>query len=172
MCLPGISDDDPTYGRIFPNSTGPAREDVVGAVSCIVWSLTLIPLIKYCWIVLRAGDDQGEGTTCPLSCLTVGGTFVLYMLMSRYLNLDRHTPGHNIQQSDSLLLTVTETLDSTSDFTGRPIKGAWIRENKLFRVCLLLWALFGASCVMADGLLTPAVSVISAVAGIVALLGG
>ena len=61
----GYSSDDGsvTYRRIFPNSTGPAREDVVGAVSCIVWSLTLIPLIKYCWIVLRAGDDQGEGTT-------------------------------------------------------------------------------------------------------------
>lgn len=55
------SDEELTYCRIFPNSTGPTREDVVGAVSCIVWSLTLIPLIKYCWIVLRAGDDQGEG---------------------------------------------------------------------------------------------------------------
>ena len=62
MYLLGIpSDSQLTYGRIFPNSTGPTREDVVGAVSCIVWSLTLIPLIKYCWIVLRAGDDQGEG---------------------------------------------------------------------------------------------------------------
>ena len=94
------------------------------------------------------------------------------MLLSRYLNLDRHTPGHVVQQSDSLLLTVTETMDSTSDLSGRPIKGAWIRENKLFRVSLLLWTLFGASCVMADGLLTPAVSVISAVAGIVAVLRG
>lgn len=92
------------------------------------------------------------------------------MLLSRYLNLDRHIPGHNVQQGDSLFLTVTETLDSTSDLTGRPYKGAWIREHKLFRVSLLLWALFGASCVMADGLLTPAVSVISAVAGIVILL--
>ena len=48
--------------RIFPNSTGPAAEDVVGAASCIVWSLTLVPLIKYSWLVLRAGDDQGEGS--------------------------------------------------------------------------------------------------------------
>ena len=62
------------------------------------------------------------------SGLTVGGTFVLYMLLSRYLNLDRHTPGQTVQHSDSLLLTVTETMDSTSDLTGRPIKGAWIRE--------------------------------------------
>lgn len=63
------------------------------------------------------------------------------------------------------MLTVSETLDSTSDLSGRPVKGAWIRENKFLRLGLLVWTLFGASCVMADGLLTPAVSVISAVAG-------
>src|SRR5277367_1629062 len=49
------------YSRIFQNNTSPSQEDVVGAVSCIVWALTLVPLTKYCWIVLRAGDDQGEG---------------------------------------------------------------------------------------------------------------
>jgi K+ transporter len=48
-------------GRIFPDNPSPSKEDVVGAVSCIIWALTLVPLIKYCWIVLRAGDDQGEG---------------------------------------------------------------------------------------------------------------
>ena len=67
---------------------------------------------------------------------------------------------------DSLLLTSTETLDSTSDLSGRPMKGSWIRESKFARRVVLVWTLFGASCVMADGLLTPAVSVISAVAGI------
>jgi hypothetical protein len=90
---------------------------------------------------------------------------VLYMLLSRYLNLDKHSPGHTAQQADSLMLTVSETLDSTSDLSGRPVKGAWIREHKVLRLGLLVWTLFGASCVMADGLLTPAVSVISAVAG-------
>jgi|SRR5579871_595211 len=97
--------------------------------------------------------------------LTKGGTFVLYMLLSRHLNLDKYSPGHNIQQMDTLMLTTTETLDSTSDLSGRPSKGMWIRESKLARLGLLAWTLFGASCVMADGLLTPAVSVISAVAG-------
>ena len=92
----------------------------------------------------------------------IGGTFVLYMLLSRYLNLDKLTPRN---QEDSLLLTATETMDSTTDLTGRPVKGAWIRDNKFLRGFLLIWTLYGASCVMADGLLTPAVSVISAVAG-------
>jgi|SRR5277367_2594511 hypothetical protein len=86
------------------------------------------------------------------------------MLLSRYLNLDKLSPRN---QEDSLLLTVTETIDSTTDLAGRPVKGAWIRDSKLFRTLLLGWTLYGASCVMADGLLTPAVSVISAVSGTV-----
>ena len=85
------------------------------------------------------------------------------MVLSRYLHLDNHAPS--LTTDDPLTLTVTETLDSTADLTGRPVKGQWIRNNKIARITLLLWCLFGASAVMADGLLTPAVSVISAVTG-------
>jgi len=55
------------YRSIFPDNPSPSQEDVVGAVSCIIWALTLVPLIKYSWIVLRAGDDQGEGYRLPIS---------------------------------------------------------------------------------------------------------
>jgi KUP system potassium uptake protein len=95
--------------------------------------------------------------------LMLGGTFILYMVLSRYLHLDNHTPS--LDTNDSMVLTVTETLDSTADLTGRPVKGQWIRNNVVARITLLVWCLFGASAVMADGLLTPAVSVISAVTG-------
>jgi hypothetical protein len=91
------------------------------------------------------------------------------MVLSRYLHLDNHAPS--ITTDDSLTLTVTETLDSTADLTGRPTQGQWIKNNKIARIVLLVWCLFGASAVMADGLLTPAVSVISAVTGnLIALL--
>lgn len=86
------------------------------------------------------------------------------MILSRYLHLDNHTPI--LDAEDSMVLTVTETLDSTADLTGRPVKGQWIRKSLVARITLLIWCLFGASAVMADGLLTPAVSVISAVTGI------
>ena len=87
----------------------------------------------------------------------------MYMILSRFLHLDHHTPS--LSSDDSLLLTVTETLDSNADLTGRPVKGQWIRRNKIARLTLLVVCLFGASAVMADGLLTPAISVISAVTG-------
>jgi KUP system potassium uptake protein len=36
------------------------NEEIFGAISFIFWTLTLIPLLKYVTIVLRA-DDNGEG---------------------------------------------------------------------------------------------------------------
>ena len=41
----------------YPLST---IEDYFGVLSLILWSLTMIPLVKYVFIVLRA-DDHGEG---------------------------------------------------------------------------------------------------------------
>lgn len=36
------------------------RDDIIGALSLILYTLTIIPLIKYIFIVLRA-NDNGEG---------------------------------------------------------------------------------------------------------------
>lgn len=36
------------------------NEEIFGALSFVFWTLTLIPLFKYVFIVLRA-DDNGEG---------------------------------------------------------------------------------------------------------------
>lgn len=46
-------------------NTIPALEDdILGTLSLIIYTITLIPLIKYCFIVLRANDEgQGEQTT-------------------------------------------------------------------------------------------------------------
>lgn len=35
-------------------------EDIIGALSLIIYSLTIIPLIKYVLVVLRA-NDNGQG---------------------------------------------------------------------------------------------------------------
>jgi hypothetical protein len=47
------------------------QKDVIGALSLIIYTISLIPLLKYMFIVLRA-NDNGEGkfsTYCPLMCL-------------------------------------------------------------------------------------------------------
>ena len=47
------------------------NEEIYGVLSLVFWTLTLIPLLKYVFLVLRA-DDHGEG-----------GTFALYSLICR-----------------------------------------------------------------------------------------
>lgn len=43
------------------------REDVIGALSLIIYSLTLVPLLKYVFVVLRA-NDNGQGIDDRLFC--------------------------------------------------------------------------------------------------------
>ncbi|KAH0545280.1 Potassium transporter 8 [Glutinoglossum americanum] len=64
------------YSSTFKST--PSYEDLLGALSLIIWTLTLIVTVKYCFIVLLA-DDEGEG-----------GTFALYTLLTRYLT--EHLP--------------------------------------------------------------------------------
>ena len=48
-----------TFVEDITHSVG--NEEIYGALSFVFWTLTLIPLLKYVTIVLRA-DDNGEGT--------------------------------------------------------------------------------------------------------------
>jgi len=47
---------------VFPAvfTDAPTDEDVIGAVSLIVWTITTLCLVKYALLVLRA-DDNGQG---------------------------------------------------------------------------------------------------------------
>ncbi|KAL4354245.1 hypothetical protein GQ457_06G016820 [Hibiscus cannabinus] len=53
------------------------NEEIYGVLSFVFWSLTLVPLLKYIFIVLKA-DDNGEG-----------GTFALYSLLCRHALVQR-----------------------------------------------------------------------------------
>jgi KUP system potassium uptake protein len=130
----------------------------MGAVSCIIWTLALIPLVKYSWLVLHASDELGEGISFPQ--FNTGGTLVLYKLLSRSLEFEKTTP----QTSDTIFLNHPEATEEILEENWE-VKAPLHTGRKVLRLCLLIWTLFGASCVMADGLLTPAVSVISAVSG-------
>jgi KUP system potassium uptake protein len=86
----------------------PIEEQVVlGALSCIFWTLTLQTTIKYVWLTLKA-DNKGEG-----------GIFSLYTLLKRF-------------------------------------KKKW----------MIVPAIIGGSCLLADGFITPPISVSSAIEGL------
>src|SRR6187549_1335641 len=63
----------PIYTLKFIMGDRPITEDLVlGGLSCIFWTLTLITSIKYVYLALNA-DNKGEG-----------GIFALYALVRRY----------------------------------------------------------------------------------------
>jgi KUP system potassium uptake protein len=89
---------------------GRTPENILGAISLAIWTITVVVAIKYALLVLRA-DNDGEG-----------GVFALYGLLHRF-------------------------------------KGEGRR--------VLLWSLMlGAGLLLGDGMITPAISVLSAVEGL------
>ncbi|KAL6325638.1 hypothetical protein AAG906_023483 [Vitis piasezkii] len=127
------------------------NEEIYGVLSFVFWTLTLIPLLKYVFIVLRA-DDNGEG-----------GTFALYSLLCRHARVNSIP---NCQLADEELSEYTRDgfvlLDKNS---GSSLKSTLEKYRVLQRVLLVL-ALIGTCMVIGDGVLTPSISVFSAVSGL------
>ncbi|KAJ6729128.1 OSMOTIC STRESS POTASSIUM TRANSPORTER [Salix viminalis] len=133
-------------GRMQNHQT---EEVIFGAFSLVFWTLTLIPLIKYVCIVLSA-DDNGEG-----------GTFALYSLLCRHAKFSL-LPN---QQAADEELSSYKYGPSTHATASSPLK-RFLEKHKRLRTALLIVVLFGASMVIGDGVLTPAISVLSAVSGL------
>ncbi|KAJ1280864.1 hypothetical protein BS78_04G264900 [Paspalum vaginatum] len=127
------------------------NEEIYGVLSFVFWTLTLITLVKYVLIVLRA-DDGGEG-----------GTFALYSLICRHVRAGL-LPGGGTR--DDLM---EEDNKATAGRRGqRPVSRvrALLEKHRVLQRLLLLFALLGTCMVIGDGVLTPAVSVFSAVSGL------
>ncbi|KAJ8752302.1 hypothetical protein K2173_003938 [Erythroxylum novogranatense] len=125
------------------------EEAVLGVFSLIFWTFTLLPLIKYVFILLSA-DDNGEG-----------GTFALYSLLCRHAKFNLLP---NQQAADEELSTYKYG-PSANVATSSPLK-RFLEKHKRLRTALLVVVLFGACMVIGDGVLTPAISVLSSVSGL------
>lgn len=123
-------------------------EVIFGAFSLIFWTLTLIPLLKYAFIVLSA-DDNGEG-----------GTIALYSLLCRHAKFSLLP---NQQAADEELSSYKYGPSQPS--SPSPLK-RFLEKHKKLRTSLLIVVLLGASMVVVDGVITPAISVMSAVSGL------
>jgi KUP system potassium uptake protein len=98
----------PIYTMKFIVGDRLVTEDlIIGGLSCVLWTLTLITTIKYIYLALNA-DNRGEG-----------GIFALYALVRRY-------------------------------------KASWV----------IFPAMIGCCTLVADGFITPAISVSSAIEGL------
>ncbi|KAK4779971.1 hypothetical protein SAY87_016077 [Trapa incisa] len=138
------------FADVFSRVPIESGVDILGALSLVMYTIALIPLAKYVFVVLKA-NDNGEG-----------GTFALYSLICRYANVsvlpnrqtaDEHISSYRLQLPTPELqraLNIKETLEKTSTL----------------QTILLLLVLMGTSMVIGDGILTPAISVMSAVSGL------
>ncbi|KAJ3707967.1 hypothetical protein LUZ61_011672 [Rhynchospora tenuis] len=131
-----------------------SNDEIFGVLSFIFWTLTLIPLLKYVFIVLRA-DDNGEG-----------GTFALYSLLCRHARVGLLPSG---QLADEELLGYKKSDCGAEDAGRRGVVSVVRRElerRHVLQRILLVLALIGTCMVIGDGILTPAISVFSAVSGL------
>ncbi|KAA6426043.1 MAG: potassium transporter [Trebouxia sp. A1-2] len=135
----------------------PSEEDVIGAVSLVLWSLTAIVSFKYALIVLQASDSQG-------------GTFALYSLLKRAgdfrtfgkahpadTKLERYSIAQAAQQSNAL------------NRRGQPESADWrlkLARNMTYQQVIRVLVVFGVGAIIGDGVLTPAISVISSIEGL------
>ncbi|XP_020245753.1 potassium transporter 5-like [Asparagus officinalis] len=126
------------------------QDDILGVLSLILYTLFLIPLLKYSFIVLWANDNGN------------GGAFALYSLISRYAKISLLP---NQQAEDAMLSNYKLQTPST-----QMKRAQWIKEkmqnSKAAKVTLIFLTILGTSMIMGDGVLTPCISVLSAVSGI------
>ncbi|XP_015696118.1 putative potassium transporter 12 isoform X2 [Oryza brachyantha] len=112
------------FYNIFPHGVD-EDEDVIGALSLIIYTITLIPLMKYVFVVLRANDNGQDFTH------------------------RRH------------VRSLFFTLPACKAKVKRWLEGRPYKKN-----CLLILVLIGTCTAIGDGILTPAISVLSASGGI------
>ncbi|GAV81103.1 K_trans domain-containing protein [Cephalotus follicularis] len=124
-------------------------EDVIGALSLIIYSLTLIPLLKYVFVVCKA-NDNGQG-----------GTLALYSLLCRHANVNTIPNKH---RTDEELTTYSRSTFHEKSFAAKTKR--WLERRASRKNALLILVLIGTCMMIGDGILTPAISVLSAAGGI------
>ncbi|PKU72596.1 probable potassium transporter 17 isoform X1 [Dendrobium catenatum] len=138
----------PLYVYPSMNLNSPTEEDYLGIYSIMFWTLTLIGVFKYVFIALNA-DDNGEG-----------GTFALYSLLCRHINIG-NLPSRNVNSSTGVLYSNRSMTSETRSKLGK-----FLEESITAQRILLFIAMLGMCMLIGDGILTPAISVLSAIDGL------
>ncbi|KAF3770430.1 potassium transporter [Cryphonectria parasitica EP155] len=136
----------PLYVYSSTFTSQPTWDNLVGALSIIIWSLTLIVTVKYTFIVLSA-DDDGQG-----------GTFALYSLLSRFIEITHRDP---YEKGVRMQRYRTGELRPEARSVRR-----FVENSPVTKAILKVVGVLGVSMIMADGVLTPAQSVLGAIQGI------
>ncbi|KAK4226818.1 potassium transporter-domain-containing protein [Podospora fimiseda] len=137
----------PLYVYSSTFTEAPTHEDLLQVLSVIIWSITIMVTLKYVLLILHA-DNEGEG-----------GTFSCYSLLTRYAHITSRDPREEVTVRMERHLSV----DLRS--TNRTIRGK-MESSKLTHILLKTMGVLAVSMVIADGVLTPAQSVLGAIQGL------
>ena len=123
----------------------PSPENVLGVLSLIFWSLIIVISVKYLVFVMRA-DLKGEGGIMVLTALVTP---------TRISAPGGATEPDPVSQADADAAAAPgETRAQGAQRVGRR------------RTVLIALGLFGAALLYGDGIITPAISVLSAIEGL------
>ncbi|XP_062209323.1 potassium transporter 21-like [Phragmites australis] len=138
------------YSTTFDYGIG-HPDDILGVLSLIIYSFMLFTVIKIVFVALHANDD-GDG-----------GTFALYSLISRYAKVSL-IPN---QQAEDQLVSGYNNHGKTSTTLRRAhwLK-QWLEKSKSAKIWLFLLTILAIAMVISDAVLTPPISVLSAVGGL------
>ncbi|RWR95931.1 putative potassium transporter 17 isoform X1 [Cinnamomum micranthum f. kanehirae] len=152
----------------------PTEEDYLSIYSIIFWTLSLIGVVKYVGIAVNA-DDQGEGI---LNLFSVnewidlemyemqrgswfeGGTFALYSLLCKHSQVGI-LPSRRVESNLGL--------EHATQYAGMDKHNRlrnFFEQSMIARRVLLFIAMLGTCMLIGDGILTPAISVLSAMDGL------
>ncbi|GMI70593.1 ARABIDOPSIS THALIANA HIGH AFFINITY K+ TRANSPORTER 5, high affinity K+ transporter 5 [Hibiscus trionum] len=140
------------YSSTFTDGIG-HEDDLIAVLSLIIYSIVLIPFFKYAFVVLRA-NDNGEG-----------GTFALYSLLCRHVKVSLIP---NQQPEDRELSNYHLDPPSNQFKRAYKIRGK-LESSAVAKLGLFVITILATSMVIGDGVLTPSISVLSAVGGIKSL---
>ncbi|KAK7711131.1 hypothetical protein SLS57_008221 [Botryosphaeria dothidea] len=127
----------PLYVYSSTFSSEPTRDDLLGALSLIIWAITLVVTVKYVLIVLSA-NDEGEELQC---------------------NISKQDP----KKSSSYRLSRWQTHELRAG--NRKVRDLLENSHAMHGILKAL-SVFGVSLILADSILTPAQSVLGAVQGL------
>ncbi|KAL4860573.1 hypothetical protein BDV12DRAFT_97272 [Aspergillus spectabilis] len=137
----------PLYVYSSTFTEAPSRQDLLGVLSIIIWSLLMMVTVKYVLVILYA-DNGGEG-----------GTFSMYSLLSRYMNITNRDPRE--ASLVQMKRHPTIELERASKYARYSLESSPFAKR-----LLQVMGILAVTMVIADGVLTPAQSVLGAVQGI------
>ncbi|KAM3257843.1 hypothetical protein ACQJBY_049888 [Aegilops geniculata] len=138
----------PLYVFSTMHMSSPTEADFLGIYSIMFWTLTLIGVVKYVGIALNA-DDHGEG-----------GTFAMYSLLCRHANMGILPSKRVYSAEEQLLHNQSKTAKTPSNLAK------FFEQSLTARRVLLFMSILGMCMLIGDGVLTPAISVLSAIQGL------